>query len=423
MCATLPRRHRAGVAERETYAVGTDWVKGRRTVIASAALVVAASATIPLAVAAAADEREDREAAVRVTARRLAAPDGSCAMTMPLDVNRYGQVIGTGRTADGTLRSFLWDGGGLRAPRALPGGRKPLFQALNDRGQIAGYDIAPDGTRRLALWERDGTPHVLRTDRPGPAAVDLNARGEVLVSTSDGDVLLDRDGARAVTPPEPPTMPGESFASRLNNRGQVIGYANSPFARGFLWQDGKSTYVDIPGGTESVSPLGINDRGQVVVDAYMPGKRANQPFLWRNGTAAPLAGLGGSAPWVSSYHQSVNERGDVVGSGALPGGDTHHGILWTAGRPTDLGSLGGDSTATALNARRDVTGSSETRPGGEGRTHAFLWRDGRMHDLGVPEGYVSSQGLLLTERGAVLGTASREDGTIDAFLWTVRPAQ
>ncbi|GAB2591058.1 hypothetical protein GCM10027168_25440 [Streptomyces capparidis] len=43
-----------------------------------------------------------------------------------------------------------------------------------------------------------------------------------------------------------------------------------------------------------------------------------------------------------------------------------------------------------------------------------------MADLGVPEDYVTGQGLGVTERGQVLGTATRADGSTDAHPRTVR---
>src|SRR5829696_6422663 len=59
----------------------------------------------------------------------------------------------------------------------------------------------------------------------------------------------------------------------------------------------------------------------------------------------------------------------------------------------DLGTLGGDiSVATALSEGGRAVGWSTTATGQEAYdpgTHAFLWEDGRMADLGALDGDVS----------------------------------
>ncbi|WP_240670729.1 hypothetical protein [Actinoplanes solisilvae] len=62
--------------------------------------------------------------------------------------------------------------------------------------------------------------------------------------------------------------------------------------------------------------------------------------------------------------------------------DATRAVRWQHGKITDLGTLGGDhSFATAINDLGAIVGSSTTA---DGSLHAFLWRAGRMSDLGVP---------------------------------------
>ena len=66
---------------------------------------------------------------------------------------------------------------------------------------------------------------------------------------------------------------------------------------------------------------------------------------------------------------------------------------------TDLGTLGGStSIATAINDRAEVVGWSTTATG---ETHAFLWRQGRMTDLGTPGS--TSNALAVDGHGRVVG--------------------
>jgi probable HAF family extracellular repeat protein len=79
----------------------------------------------------------------------------------------------------------------------------------------------------------------------------------------------------------------------------------------------------------------------------------------------------------------------------------------------DLGTLGGHhSAATGINNRGEVIGNSLTA---DGASHAFLWRDGHMTDLGGP-GSVS-MATDINERGEVVGINERPDGMMQAFLW------
>jgi len=71
---------------------------------------------------------------------------------------------------------------------------------------------------------------------------------------------------------------------------------------------------------------------------------------------------------------------------------------------TDLGTLGGiQSVGLDISKSGDVTGSSSVVCPGCGSTHAFLYRDGQMQDLGTLPNGSSSEGLGISvkrERGA-----------------------
>jgi len=59
-----------------------------------------------------------------------------------------------------------------------------------------------------------------------------------------------------------------------------------------------------------------------------------------------------------------------------------HAFLWRNGVMTDLGTLGGDnSDAIWINERGDVTGSADLP--GFNLHDAVVWKDGKMIDLGT----------------------------------------
>src|SRR4051794_40810187 len=72
--------------------------------------------------------------------------------------------------------------------------------------------------------------------------------------------------------------------------------------------------------------LDLNEASQVVgyYGAASDGS-SRQAILWENGTAIELGTLGGSY----SYAQGINESGQVVGAAALPGNTTRHAFLIT----------------------------------------------------------------------------------------------
>ncbi|TDO45094.1 putative HAF family extracellular repeat protein [Kribbella sp. VKM Ac-2527] len=116
---------------------------------------------------------------------------------------------------------------------------------------------------------------------------------------------------------------------------------------------------------------------------------------------------------------AVNDDGTVIGRSDTEDGGISHAVLWQDGRITDLGTLGGwDSTPCGLNRHGVVVGWSETRPGRMGERRPFIWRDGRMVDLstlGVPQGFVPT---AINDDGWVVGFSDTEPARVThAFVW------
>jgi len=136
-------------------------------------------------------------------------------------------------------------------------------------------------------------------------------------------------------------------------------------------------------------------------------------FLWKKGFLTDLgtlpAGYSSTASWV-------NERGLIMGESENGFLDPMNGlpeqvaVVWLqSGEIIDLGTLGGDfSYGNAMNNRGHVVGIAEnTVPDpfsylGGTETHAFIWRDGFMEDLGTLGG-PDSWGADVNDQGDIVG--------------------
>jgi probable HAF family extracellular repeat protein len=217
----------------------------------------------------------------------------------------------------------------------------------------------------------------------------------------------------------------DAFAVIVNDRGQVLGlsWINSipnastgvPTQDGFLWEHGTMQDIrDALGGTV-VNPFYLNNQGQAVGNAYLPGDQfqTRHPFLWDGGLftdLGTLGGDGGDANWV-------NEVGEVVGTADLPGSQTHDGFLWKNGAMTDLGNFGLSSVAYSINSKGQIVGHSRLN---DGTPHAYLWeKGGPMLDLNTlipPTDLLLIDAFDINDRGEIAGEAVLSDGDFHAVL-------
>jgi probable HAF family extracellular repeat protein len=160
--------------------------------------------------------------------------------------------------------------------------------------------------------------------------------------------------------------------------------------------------------------------------SQLPGNHAEHAFVWQDGAMSDLGTLGGFFS-AGSEATAVNNAGQVVGgSYGIHSGGHHHGLhshrishafLWQNGVMTDLGTLGGKSSyANAVNDAGEVVGSAALRHSREFGTHAFLWSNGAMTDLGTLGG-VDSFATGINNQGQVVGYSYTGTGYTHAFVW------
>ena len=174
------------------------------------------------------------------------------------------------------------------------------------------------------------------------------------------------------------------------------------------------------GGPDAAAPF-INERGEIAGFSYT-STMAVDPFLWEpptqrqpNGRMIDLGTLGGTFG-AEGDGMALNNRGQVVGGSNLAGDVFFHPFLWTKPGPMrDLGTLGGaNGAANAINENGEVVGLADT----VASTHGFLWRQGKMTDLGVLPGHCFSGASSINDKTQVTASSSPCDGSPDhAVLW------
>ncbi|MGA8541059.1 MAG: hypothetical protein WB566_16270 [Terriglobales bacterium] len=268
-------------------------------------------------------------------------------------------------------------------------------------------------------------------------------------ATPTGDVCLGfawQDGVMTALPP----LPGgyDSYAAGVNNRGQVVGWAedgildptcnNAPPASQYLqfeaviWGPKLTEITQLPSypGDPDSAAVAINNLGQVVgisglCSNAVGGASAKHALLWENGKPIDLGNIGGGA-WNTP--SSLNAHGQIVGF-ANTGGDENAAFapaawLWTKAtgmQPLPLLSGDTNSIADDINEKGQIVGQSAGPADGPIGVRAFLYENGMMMDLNAliqPDTslYLTNGGGI-NDSGEIIGTAfDANSGLLVAFL-------
>jgi probable HAF family extracellular repeat protein len=237
------------------------------------------------------------------------------------------------------------------------------------------------------------------------------------------------------SPQGPPNEKGETVGVSENGIiDPIVGFTQ---IRAVVWKDRQILDLGTLGGNES-DAFTLNNRGQVVGFAlnatpdpfstfYLQifGSSAGtqtRAFLWDKRSGMQDLGTLGGPDAQAAF---INERGQIAGfsytnstPNATTGFPTLDPFLWKDGKMVDLGTLGGTVGApNALNNRGQVVGLSNLA--GDVTFHPFLWSaPGPMLDLGTLGGN-NATATAINDAEEVIGSSDLPGGqATHAFLWT-----
>jgi len=253
----------------------------------------------------------------------------------------------------------------------------------------------------------------------------------------------------------------DSYATKINARGQVVGNASkdSLVFHAFLWEKGSMRDLDSLHPLLSSTANSINDLGTVVgIDTV--------PFLISGGVKTPLNSLVTQGPpFLEAY--DLNNLGQIAGWGKITG-DTDRALLFRGGVVTalntpfdrdyqpfskavainNLGTVVGNIFQTTLfatipvmwvnaqynngfnptnflltadvNDSNVIVGNSVVYDGIYPYTHASRWAGNNRLDLGVPAGFDNSEPSAINYHGVVVGKVyigNHPELPSHAFVW------
>jgi probable HAF family extracellular repeat protein len=221
------------------------------------------------------------------------------------------------------------------------------------------------------------------------------------------------------------TLPGggSSFAYALNNDGVIVGqsqigtidpFTGLPELRGVIWRRGQTIDLGTLGGNSS-NANAINDRGQVVGAALTATPDPFANVLQSSCLALQTTGNYGCFTQTFSFNALFSNATTET-----------HAFVWQDGEMLDLGTLGGpDSNALTINDRGQIAGWSYTSfvansSSGIPTVDPFLWsqEDGKMLDLGSLGGTFGAP-FFMNNRGQVIGVSNLPgDLIVEPFVWT-----
>jgi probable HAF family extracellular repeat protein len=309
------------------------------------------------------------------------------------------------------------------------GGTVSGANAINDLGWAMGFAASPANTTEAAAWIEGKMIKLGTLGGPNSSVAwesvknnqglivgisdtsIVQPRGEVFSCVAAGFIPASGNTCQGFLWQPPgiisslPTLGGDNgFATGINNRGQVIGWAetsyedptcNPPQVLQFLpfvydVRKAKISALQVYPGDSDGTANALNDKGQMagisgICSNAVGGASAIHAVFWQDQNSTPInmGNLGGLA-WNTPT--SMNSKAEVVGFGN-PSGDMNapfNPLAFYWSQSTGMQNLGTlppfpNSIAYAINNHGLIVGQALNLS--TGASHAFIYQDGVMTDL------------------------------------------
>lgn len=314
---------------------------------------------------------------------------------------------GTGASGKVTLSVGVNGQGGLKStPAAIDcgnvctgsfdiGARVQLTAAPADGMMLAGWSGACSGAGTCTLTMSSDLEATARFEPKAPPATSYS------VLELPGPVA----GAADMSP------------TGINGRGDVVGvykvFSVDLNPRAFLYDAASGSSREISAGSTYPYVSAINDARQVSLSTNDQMLTRERAFRWQDGSMIDIGALRTDSGQPSASANAINAVGHVAGSSLGAHGNLR-AVLWDGSTLRDLGSLSADgsSQANGVNASDVAVGWSTVGT----ETHAAVFQDGRVKDLGALEGRWS-KATAISDSGRVVGNSVVPPISTHAFVY------
>jgi probable HAF family extracellular repeat protein len=240
-------------------------------------------------------------------------------------INSLGEVAGFSNLKNGERHAFVSRNGKLTD--LGPTGQESRAFAINDSGVVAGsMSIPGEGHTDATLWTNGKVTDLGLLPGEGGIFTDASGINNSNEVTGSGDNKESMERAwvwRNGTMTDIGTLGGpQAAANAINNAGQVVGFAqtSTDADHGFIYQNGKMNDLGL-----NIFPDAISNNGVIVGEGG-----CGAAIIVSGGRCEDLQKLiSAGSGYVLENAKGINNKGQIVVNAYTPPTYTHHALLLT----------------------------------------------------------------------------------------------